>query len=141
MQDKTSRKGFENSKKLQIAEASMQLPSAIMGAYTSMVRIPYIGPFIAPIAAAAAGVFGAMQIKQIASQKFGGGTASAARPSTPSISMPSGGLNNYGGGTASGGGSTIVNNVILDGTVIHSSMIRANDGASQRGDRSFSTAA
>jgi len=140
MQDKNSRKGFETSKKLQLAQAAMTLPQAIMNAWNSGMQFGPASIVMAPLLTALTTGIGIAQIAQISAMKYGGGSVGVAK-SSGSVSMPSGGLNSYGGGNSSGGGSTIVNNVILDGTTIHSSMIRANDGASQRGDRSFSTAA
>jgi hypothetical protein len=100
-----------------------------------------VGPVLGGIAAGIATAFGIAQMVKVKRTKFGGGNdMSAGAPPKTDINV-SGGANNYGAGSTSGGGSTIVNNVILDGTVIHSSMIRANDGASQRGERSFTTAA
>jgi hypothetical protein len=141
LQDTQSKKGFEKSKNLQIAQIGINTPAGAVAAYQAMAGIPYIGPFVGAAAAATFVAFSVAQMAKIKKQKFNGGGDSSVSVPASAVGTPAGGLNNYGAGSSSGGGSTIVNNVILDGTVIHSSMIRANDGASQRGERSFSTAA
>ena len=70
MQDTNTKKGFERSKKLKMAEALMSIPSAAMSAYEATVGIPIVGPALAPIAAGAAVMFGMAQVAQINSQTF-----------------------------------------------------------------------
>jgi len=52
-----------------MADAAIKIPQAVLGAYTSVVGIPVVGPFLAPIAAAAAGIVGAQQLSSISSSK------------------------------------------------------------------------
>lgn len=65
-----------------IAQAVIDTAKAAIGAYSSVVGIPYIGPILAPAAAAAAVAAGAVQIAAIesASARERGGPVSAGSP-------------------------------------------------------------
>ena len=52
-----------------MAEAAIKIPTSAINAYTSMVGIPYVGPILAPIAAAAAVAIGTQNLNQIRSKK------------------------------------------------------------------------
>ncbi|MDH3878130.1 MAG: hypothetical protein OET18_09830, partial [Desulfobacterales bacterium] len=52
-----------------MADAAIKIPQAVFGAYTAMIGIPVVGPVLAPIAAAAAGIVGAQNLAQISSAK------------------------------------------------------------------------
>jgi hypothetical protein len=142
MIDTQNEKGFRAAKGLALAQVAVDTPAAAMAAYKSASAIPVVGWVMGPLAAAAAITAGIAQAVTIGRQKYdknGGGGSSISnnfRTTNISASAPA-----YGAGSAGGGGSTIVNNVILDGTMIHSSMLRVNDNAAQRGERSFNTAA
>lgn len=135
--DTESKKGFEANKNLQMAQVAINTPSAAMGAYQAMAPIPFVGPALGIAAATAATTFGVAQMAKIKRQKYKGGASmdSSSGPSAPRAPTS----NQYGHGTDSGADTTIINNVVLDGTVIHSSMIRANAAASQRGETAFAT--
>ena len=66
------RQQFESSKAFQIAETVMRGASAAMAAYLGAVAaLPFpAGPIVGGIAAAAAGVFAAVQIAAISQQQF-----------------------------------------------------------------------
>lgn len=61
------REGVAAYKGFAIAQATIDTAKAAIGAYSSVVGIPYVGPFLAPIAAAAALAAGAAQIGAIES--------------------------------------------------------------------------
>ena len=89
--EKGRREAFKREKALGIAQATINTAKSAVSAYNSMAGIPFVGPVLAPIAAAAAIAAGAAQIKNIASQKYkgegggdGGGSAAAAPTSAPS---------------------------------------------------------
>jgi len=89
--EKGRRAAFKREKALGIAQATISTAKSAVSAYNSMVGVPFVGPVLAPIAAAAAIAAGAAQIKNIASQKYkgegggdGGGSAAAAPTSAPS---------------------------------------------------------
>jgi len=138
MQNRESRKGFETSKNLQIAQASMTMPQAILNAWNTGMQFGPAGIVMAPLLVATTTALAIAQIAQISKMKYGGGKSSSGSSTSLNISTAS---NNYGAGNASGQGTTIINNVLVDGNVIHQSMIRANDSAAQKGEKSFSTAA
>lgn len=88
-QDETNEEGFEKSKKLQIAGATMQMLSgiatAISGAFTTKT-----GPWDIALAAIQAGMIGAMgaaNIAKIAQTKYeGSSSTSVSRPNTSAMS-------------------------------------------------------
>lgn len=140
--NKNSQAGFNAAKGLAIAQVAVDTPAAAMAAYKSVVGIPYVGPFLAVAAASAAVAAGVAQIANIKKQKFSPSGAGASAPSASAISAPSinASANQYGAGATQQESTTIINNVLVDGQVIHSSMINANNDASQRGEQSFATA-
>lgn len=75
-----AKKKFENVKKLQIASTIVNTASAAMGAYNSLSSIPYVGPVLGGLAAAAAVAAGAVQIATIKNQEFDGGSSSVTTP-------------------------------------------------------------
>ena len=88
------KKGFENSKKIQIAEALIATYSSAVRSYNSLAGIIPIGPALGAISAAAAVAGGLAQVAMIRKSTFGGTV-----PSAPSYSpTPSSG----GGGAAAG---------------------------------------
>ena len=74
-QDQTSRSGFETAKMFNLAAAVMSTAAGIMNQYSS--GDPYTANFRAAIVAAT----GAIQISQIQSTTFGGGSGSVSAPS------------------------------------------------------------
>ena len=86
-QDKTTKEGFEKSKKMQVASATIQMlqgiATAISGAFTTKT-----GPWdiiLAAAQAASIAVAGGIQINKIKQQKFDGGSTSI---SAPTVNMP-----------------------------------------------------
>lgn len=52
-----------------VADAAIKIPQAMLSAFTAMVGIPFVGPVLAPIAAAAAGAVGAQNLSAIKGAK------------------------------------------------------------------------
>lgn len=71
-QGANSEKMFEISKKLAIAQATVDTISSAVAAYKSVAAIPIAGPALAVAAAAAATAAGLARIQQIRNTKFGG---------------------------------------------------------------------
>ena len=71
---------FRAFQAFQIAQTMINTYSAAVGAYNAMASIPYVGPALGAIAAAAAIAFGMAQVAAIASMKPGGGVSTAAAP-------------------------------------------------------------
>jgi hypothetical protein len=90
--EKGRRNAFKREKALGIASAVINTAKSAVSAYNSMAGIPFVGPVLAPIAAAAAIAAGAAQIKNITKQKYKGESGG-------------GGGGGASGLTASGGGS------------------------------------
>jgi hypothetical protein len=65
------KEGFRIYQGFAIAAATMDTFRAAIAAYNSVVGIPYVGPILAPIAAAAAVAYGAAQIAQISAASPG----------------------------------------------------------------------
>ncbi len=87
-QDEQGRKGFENSKKLQIAQALIQTYQSATAAFSSLAGIPVIGPVLGGIAAAAAVAGGFAQIAAIKKTTY---ESSAVAPVAPTSSGGGGG--------------------------------------------------
>lgn len=138
LQDTHSKKGFERNKNLMISQVAINTPAAAIGAFEAMAPIPIVGPGLGFAMAAAATGLGIAQMVKIKRQKFGG-SGDVSKDSAPRINVDSGAGNQYGAGQQSGGQNFTIN-LLLDGTVVHSSMLRANDVAAQRGERSFQAA-
>jgi hypothetical protein len=64
-EDDIKRKAFEENKKIQIAQAIIATLQSAVGAFSSLIAIPIVGPVLAPIAAASALVFGYKQVAAI----------------------------------------------------------------------------
>lgn len=67
--------GSEEAKGFAVAAAAMSAIASAVEAYKSTVGIPYVGPFLAPVAAASALLAGAANVKQILSTKTDGSNA------------------------------------------------------------------
>jgi len=88
---KNNKAAFRIKQAYDIAEAVQNTYGAAIGAYKAMVGIPIVGPALAVAASSAALIFGAMQVKSIASAKPGGSASvgGGSAPSAPSIPSPS----------------------------------------------------
>jgi hypothetical protein len=69
-EDDIKRKAFEENKKIQIAQAIIATLQSAVGAFSSLIATPFVGPVIAPIAAAAALVFGYKQVAAIKKTQY-----------------------------------------------------------------------
>jgi hypothetical protein len=72
--EEQQKKGFERSKKIQAAQALIATFEATIQAYKSVVGTPFVGPVLAPIAAAATAAVGMKNVQAIKQQQFSGGT-------------------------------------------------------------------
>lgn len=94
-EQKAYNKAFKANKAVQYANTVVNTATSAMSAYSAMAGIPYVGPILGAIAAAAAVAAGAFQLKTIASQQ------------PEDISGGSGAV-----GTGSAGGSGVINPTI-----------------------------
>ena len=94
-EQKAYNKAFKANKAVQYANTVVNTATSAMSAYSAMAGIPYVGPILGAIAAAAAVAAGAFQIKTIAAQQ------------PEDISGGSGAV-----GTGSAGGSGVINPTI-----------------------------
>lgn len=84
-QDTSNREGFESSKKLQIAGATMSMLAGITSAWASSMMLPFpTNVIIGSLLSAMMGTTGAFQIAKISQQQFD--TKSSASAYTPSTS-------------------------------------------------------
>ena len=91
-QEEIKKKYFEKNKKLQIANATIQMFQSAISAFSSMAAIPVVGPALGAIAAAAAIALGIANINKIKSQQYesaaggtGEGKGEAAAPASPNL--------------------------------------------------------
>lgn len=111
-QEKQQKKGFENSKKLQIAQALIQTYSSATAAFSSLAGIPVVGPVLGGLAAAAAVAGGLAQIAMIKKTTFqGGGAGQQEYQAPPTTAEGSGG----GAATAAAGTSPQIDLGFLGG--------------------------
>lgn len=86
-QDKTTKEGFENQKKYQIAQATMSMFAGIASAWASaMLLKPPASWIVGGIMTAATATLGALQIANIKKQKFDGGGDLGGTNAIPSLS-------------------------------------------------------
>jgi hypothetical protein len=88
-QEEIKKKYFEKNKKLQIANATIQMFQSAISAFASMAAIPVVGPALGAVAAAAAIALGIANINKIKAQQYesaAGGAASSAKEA-PQASM------------------------------------------------------
>lgn len=109
-QEDIKKKYFEKNKKLQIANAYIQMFQSAISAYASMASIPVVGPAFGIIAAGAALLLGRENIKNIKAQTYegsggGGGSTAAAPPPNYGKNYADGGLI---GGKRHAEGGTII---------------------------------
>lgn len=71
-QEKIKKKYFEKNKKLQIANATIQMFQSAISAYSSMAAIPVVGPALGAVAAAAAIALGIANINKIKATEYEG---------------------------------------------------------------------
>ena len=87
-QEEIKKKYFEKNKKLQIANATIQMFQSAISAFSAMAAIPVVGPALGAVAAAAAIALGIANINKIKSQEYESAAGGAAAGgSTPQASM------------------------------------------------------
>lgn len=79
--EEQNKKSFEDLKKFQIAQAIINALASAVSAYQSMAGIPYVGPVLGAVAAAAALASGYAQVRQIQATEYGGGGGSTSTSS------------------------------------------------------------
>ena len=77
-QEEIKKKYFEKNKKLQIANATIQMFQSAISAFASMAAIPVVGPALGAVAAAAAIAMGIANISKIKSTEYQGAAGAAA---------------------------------------------------------------
>jgi hypothetical protein len=139
LQQGQSKAAFYVGKAAAISEAIIQGILGAQKSYTAMSGIPYVGPALGIIAASAALAGMAINVKKIASTKYG--QASAAITGGTGFSMsgasaPSGPI----GPQGTGGGGTTVVQLNLDGEQIHEAIVNNNNSALQQNRPAFAQA-
>lgn len=71
LRNSSNKDAFNIGKRAAQAQILLDIPRAAFAAYTSLIGTPFIGPVIAPLAAAAAVVAGQQQISNLENQAFG----------------------------------------------------------------------
>lgn len=88
-QEQIKKAAFESNRKIRIADATLDMIQAALGAFSAMSRVPFVGPVLGPLAAAAALVFGKKQIDAIKNEQFVGSGIQPPAPLPPSdLSVP-----------------------------------------------------
>ena len=86
--EQANKESFENLKKIQIAEAIINALASAVGAYQSMASIPYVGPVLGALAAAAALASGYAQVRQIQATNYESGSSSAGGGGSTNYTLP-----------------------------------------------------
>jgi hypothetical protein len=114
-QEEIKKKYFEKNKKLQIANATIQMFQSAISAFSAMAAIPIVGPVLGGIAAAAAIALGIANINKIKAQQYesaSGGGAAGNQAAAPQAA-PNLGQNYADGGMINGprhaGGGVMIN--------------------------------
>lgn len=106
------KEAFEQNKKNQVAQALIAVFQSALQAYQSLIGTPFIGPIIAPIAAAAATVFGLKNVQNIKETEFsaaaGGGNFLTKGPTMLLVGDNPGGVERVTVEPLSGKGKTVV---------------------------------
>ena len=88
-QEEIKKKYFEKNKKLQIANAYIQMFQSAISAFSAMASIPVVGPILGGLAAGAAIALGIANINKIKSQQYestsGGGGEAPAPQASPNL--------------------------------------------------------
>jgi len=102
-EDDIKRKAFEENKKIQIAQAIIATLQSAVGAFSSLIAIPIVGPVLAPVAAAAALVFGYKQVAAIKKTQYQSSLELSASESSGGTGGGASCKPNYGKNYADGG--------------------------------------
>ena len=113
-QEEIKKKYFEKNKKLQIANATIQMFQSAISAFSSMAAIPIVGPALGAVAAAAAIALGIANINKIKSQQYESAAGAGGSDSKPPPQASQNLGKNYGdGGMIEGprhaGGGVMIN--------------------------------
>jgi hypothetical protein len=82
-QEEIKKKYFEKNKKLQIANATIQMFQSAISAFASMAAIPVVGPALGAVAAAAAIALGIANINKIKAQEYQSAAGAGGSESKP----------------------------------------------------------
>jgi hypothetical protein len=82
-QEEIKKKYFEKNKKLQIANATIQMFQSAISAFASMAAIPVVGPALGAVAAAAAIALGIANINKIKAQQYESAAGAGGSESKP----------------------------------------------------------
>lgn len=107
-----AKEGSKLAKGIAVTQTTMSTAQSAVDAYKSTVGIPYVGPFLAPVAAAAALAFGFSQVRSILSTPEDGSSGAgaittniqAATPNMNTSSSPQ--INMFGSANQTGGNTT-----------------------------------
>jgi hypothetical protein len=113
-QEEIKKKYFEKNKKLQIANATIQMFQSAISAFSAMAGIPIVGPILGGIAAGAAIALGIANINKIKAQQYeSASTGGAAGNEAPKPAQANYGQNYGDGGMIDGprhaGGGVMIN--------------------------------
>lgn len=86
--EEEAEKEFNRTKALSYGQTVLSTASAAMGAYNSLADIPYVGPVLGALAAAAAIAAGAVQLQTIANQKYGDMSGGGSGGNNPIVIPP-----------------------------------------------------
>ena len=86
-QEEIKKKYFEKNKKLQLANAYIQMFQSAISAFSSMAAIPVVGPALGAVAAAAAIALGIANINKIKSTEYQGAAGAGESKAAPQASM------------------------------------------------------
>lgn len=86
--DQIQRKAFEDNKKIRVADSIIDAIQASIAAFRSLAGIPFVGPVLGAVAAAAALKFGMDNVQRIRDQQYVG---SGAQPPAPPSGRDGGG--------------------------------------------------
>ena len=101
-QEEIKKKYFEKNKKLQIANATIQMFQSAISAFSSMAAIPIVGPALGAVAAAAAIALGIANINKIKSQEYESASTGGAAGNQAAVAAPNLGKNYEQGGLIGG---------------------------------------
>ena len=101
-QEEIKKKYFEKNKKLQIANATIQMFQSAISAFSSMAAIPVVGPALGAVAAAAAIALGIANINKIKSQEYESASTGGAAGNQAAVAAPNLGKNYEQGGLIGG---------------------------------------
>jgi len=136
LQQVEGKKAFEIGKVAAIADTTIYGAMGAVKAYQAMTSVPYVGPVLGAAAAAGVLTYTGVQVAKISKQKYNGG-GNTSSSSAPKISTGGLSSSDYNTSNSSNSDKVIENTIILDGNILHQSILTVNDNANQQGQRSF----